>query len=245
MKRFLAVLLTGILSLCPLLSGCRTEEGGTPSSVKEQSVEDAITAIEINWISGDIKFLQSEDGHIHIKQLASKEIPNKKLFIYSVKDGVLTITDRNKTNLGFSTSTDLEISCPAQDFNSISVTCTNGAIDGNGLQAKTLSVESTVGDIDVSGKLEAVNLNDNNGNVKVSCSQMPKSLTSNVTVGDITLNLPENEGFSLMLDSATKKMDCDFALQKNGEKYIYKDGSVPITVDIANGSLSIRKFAAS
>lgn len=241
MKRILAVLLTGILSLCLLLSGCGTDEGGAPSSVKEQTIEDAITAIEINWISGNIKFLQSEDDHIHIKQLASKEIPDKKLFTYSVKDGVLTITDRNKTNLGFSTSTDLEISCPVQDFDSISVTCTNGAVDGNELQAKTLSVESTVGDIDVSGKFEAVNLNNQNGNVKVSCSQMPKSLSSNVTVGDITLNLPENEGFSLMLDSATGNIDCDFALQKNGEKYIYKDGSVPITVDITNGDLTIHQ----
>lgn len=241
MKRILAVLLTGILSLCLLLSGCGTEESGTPSSVKEQSVEDAITAIEINWISGDIKFLQNEDDHIHIKQLASKEIPDKKLFTYSVKDGVLTITDRNETNLGFSTSTDLEISCPAQDFYSISVTCTNGTVDGNGLQAKTLSVESTVGDIDVSGIFEAVNLNNHNGNVKVSCSQMPKSISSNVTVGDITLNLPENEGFSLMLDSAAGNMDCDFALQKDGEKYIYKDGSVPVTVDITNGDLTIHQ----
>jgi hypothetical protein len=241
MKRILAVLLTGILSLCLLLSGCGTEECGAPSSVKEQSVEDAITAIDINWISGNIKFFQSEDAHIHIKQLASKEIPDRKLFTYSVKDGVLTVTDRNKTNLGFSTSTDFEISCPVQGFDSISVTCTNGAVDGNELQAKTLSVESTVGNIDVSGKFEAVNLNNQNGNVKVSCSQMPKSLSSNVTVGDITLNLPENEGFSLMLDSATGNINCDFALQKDGEKYIYKDGSVPVTVDITNGDLAIHQ----
>jgi DUF4097 and DUF4098 domain-containing protein YvlB len=242
MKRILPVLLTGVLSSCLLLSGCGLKGGETASSVKEQSVEDTITVIKINWISGNIKFLQNEDNHIHIKQLASKEIPARKLFTYSVKDGVLTITDRNKTNLGFSTSTDLEISCPVQDFDSISVTCTNGAVDGNELQAKTLSVESTVGDIDVSGKFEAVNLNNHNGDVKVSCSQMPKSFSSNVTVGDITLNLPKNEGFSLVFDSATGNMDCDFALHKSGEKYIYKDGNVPLRIDITNGKLIIHQI---
>lgn len=199
MGRILPMLLTGILSSCLLLSGCGLKGDETASSVKEQSVEDTITVIKINWISGDLKFLQSKDNHIHIKQLAPKEIPDRKLFTYSVKEGVLTITDRNKTNLGISRSTNLEIFCPTQDFDVISVTCTDGAVDGNELHAKILNMNTTVGNINVSGKFEAIDLKNHNGNVKVSCSQMPKSFSSNVTVGDITLNLPKNEDSHLCL----------------------------------------------
>lgn len=242
MGRILPMLLTGILSSCLLLSGCGLKGDETASSVKEQSVEDTITVIKINWISGDLKFLQSEDNHIHIKQLAPKEIPDRKLFTYSVNEGVLTITDRNKTNLGISRSTNLEIFCPTQDFDVISVTCTDGAVDGNKLHAKILNMNTTVGNINVSGKFEAIDLKNHNGNVKVSCSQMPKSFSSNVIVGDITLNLPKNEGFSLVFDSATGNMDCDFALHKSGEKYIYKDGNVPLRIDITNGKLIIHQI---
>jgi DUF4097 and DUF4098 domain-containing protein YvlB len=243
LKHSFAVPFVFAFCVCLLFSGCGAKENETLCSAREQSIEDAITAIRVDWISGDIQILRSKDNYIRIVQSAPENFPKKKLFIYSIKDGVLTITDKNKTDLGFSTSTNLELYCPDKDFDSISINCTNGKIEGKGLHTKSIDVKSTSGDTNISGIFETMNLNNHNGDTKIFCNQMPKALTSTTTVGNVVLNLPQNDGFTLSFDSTVGNLKCDFALQQNGENHIYKNGSSKITADITNGDLTIHQIS--
>ncbi len=189
MKRYLTIPFMLASCICLVLSGCETKENKPLHPVKEQSIEDAITSVRVNWISGDIQILKSEDNHIRIVQSATNDIPEKNRFTASVENGTLTVTDNRKIDLGFlfSTSANLELYCPDKYFDSISLSCTSGTIDGGDLQAKSLDAESTSADIDVGGTFETVNLKSVSGTMKGKNLQA-KSLNARSTSGDIDVN---------------------------------------------------------
>ena len=180
-----------------------------------------------------MQLLRSENDNIRIVQLAPTNFAKEKLLTYSITNGILDITDHNKTKVGFSSSTDLQIYCPEQTFEKLSVQCTSESITGVDLKSKTLEVKTTAGDIDIDGIFENIE-SDSNQNILIFCEDMPKNTLITGTVSDTVLKLPENNGFTLFYDTASGDIESDFPLQKDNENYIYKDGSNKINVEFSH-----------
>lgn len=141
-----------------------------------------------------------------------------------------------------STSGDISVSGA---LDAVSISSTSGKISGENLQTKSLDAGSTAGSMNIRGSFETLNLKSVSGKMDVFCSQMPKTITSASTAGNINLDLPQNDGFSLAFHSTSGKLNSDFALQQNDEKRIYKNGSSKITVHTTSGSLTLRQEAES
>lgn len=189
MNRLLAIPCLLACCACLMLSGCEAGKMGPLRTVKKQTIEQSITAVRVNWIAGDVKVLKSADHSIHIEQSATNNLPEKNQFTAAVENGELTIQDNSEKNWGFfsSVSTNLNLYCPDQMFDSLSLSGTSGSISGENLQAKSLDAASTSADIDVSGKFETMDLKSVSGAIKGNDLQA-KSLSAKTTSGDINVS---------------------------------------------------------
>ncbi len=162
---------------------------GPLHTIKEQIVDKSVTSVRVNWIAGDVKILKSSDHSIHIEQSATNDLPEKNRFTSSIENGTLIIKDNSEANwrFFFSESTNLNLYCPDQYFDSVSLSCTSGSISGENLQAKSLDVGSTSADLAVSGKFETVSLKSVSGAITGE-NLKANSLSAKTTSGDINLS---------------------------------------------------------
>ena len=66
-------------------------------------------------------------------------------------------------------------------------------------------------------------------------------LDLDATSGDITLKLPNAPGFTLDLDARPSHLNSALALEKNGSKYTYGDGSARLRIETTSGNIRIEE----
>lgn len=290
--------------------------------IKEQVINDNISDITIDWISGYVTVHKSENDEIKIVQKALDIFPKEELFSYSVNRGKLNIKDerQDKPKKGITIinekQTDLEVYIPEKEYNSINIngvssditaenlkakkvifntisgdinfsgifsninlTSVSGDIKSDNLRADKLSINttsgdmnlsgeftdvdiitisgdvkssslnaekaslsSTSGDISISGKLTELDINTVSGNVEVRSSNMLKRIDSHSVSGDVTITIPENDGFTVNINKSSDRLKSDFALTKNEDnKYVYRNGTAKFTVSTVNGYFKINE----
>ncbi|MGN7413817.1 DUF4097 family beta strand repeat-containing protein [Paenibacillus sp. SAF-068] len=124
----------------------------------DQSIED----IQLNWLSGDIRVLPSVDEQIHVIQYADTWFSKHKLMQVNIREDTLSIMDGRKRggliglNIG---RTVLKIHLPVRVFNRILLNSTGGHLRLNRLQATRCQCKITSGRVDLSGRMEELELN--------------------------------------------------------------------------------------
>ena len=83
-----------------------------------------------------------------------------------------------------------------------------------------------------------------NGNIDVVFSVFPTSLFTYTGNGNITLTLPENDGFSIDKSKlkTTKNLNSSFSLKDANNKKIYKNGKTALDIVCMNGTITLKKL---
>ena len=58
--------------------------------------------------------------------------------------------------------------------------------------------------------------------------------------GSIGMVLPESKGFAVQFNTVSGEFFSDFALKKDGNRYIFGDGNADIKIDTTSGGVNIR-----
>ncbi len=161
-----------------------------------------------------------------------------------------------------STSGDLDVR-QYTDIKTASLSSTSGSVSFTVDSADTISVESTSGDISVtvSGTVGNLNLDSTSGSIKPDIAGAEKAkfsstsgditatlasftdLNADTTSGDVSLKLPETNGFILDLDASPKKLRTTLPMAVKGEgKYVFGDGSASLRVSTTSGGIRIEKY---
>ncbi|WP_397538248.1 DUF4097 family beta strand repeat-containing protein [Rummeliibacillus pycnus] len=128
---------------------------------KKVCYKDTISDISLDWITGDIHILQSENDEIKIVQITNEKFPEHHLFHHKVNSGKLYISDgrKKKIKIGFNINiTNLEIHLPKRQLHSISIDCTGGNLIIDDLDAITCNCNITSGNAKFSGTMEELTI---------------------------------------------------------------------------------------
>ena len=77
------------------------------------------------------------------------------------------------------------------------------------------------------------------GNVSCTAVSMFDRADVQTTSGNVTLYLPDNEGFELNLSTTTGSFSCDKILDREGDARIYKNGKSPLNIQTVSGNVIV------
>lgn len=152
-----------------------------------------------------------------------------------------------------------DINCEAKN---IDITSTSGRINlnANG-EITNIALQSTSGDIDaVFEKAGKANFKSTSGKIRIFAdktsdavlkttsgaiicdfNEAPFKCKISSTSGKTTLKLPENADFDVMFNTSSGKFNSDFALVKNGNRYVCKNGNADIEIKTTSGDVFVQK----
>ena len=159
-----------------------------------------------------------------------------------------------------STSGDMEI-LQDSDIRSAILGSTSGNITLSAVSAENIDMKSTSGNLSLtlSGDVKKLHLDSTSGAILADLASADKAefdstsgnmnvtlqsfsdLDLDATSGDITLKLPKAPGFTLDLDSRPSHLNSALALEKNGSKYTYGDGSARLRIETTSGNIRIEE----
>lgn len=216
-----------------------------------------ITALDVTWISGYVDFEVWDEPEIGICEY------DGNIAHYESSGGTLYV---NHDSAVFDNSSgDLAIFLPqdvAEYFLAdISIHVTSADVMINGINARRLNIsnvsgyiqaaglygdvviETTSGDVSVSGSMVNVMLNAVSGYVSLHCDDALRSLEADSTSGDVTLILPETLGFTLEFDSVSgSAVSGYFDVSGENSRFTHGNGEAQLRVDTVSGWLYLEQF---
>lgn len=243
MKFFRKITCIGLLLLTGtmLFSGCSSEntDNSTFNKIKEESLSDNISSVEVNWVDGTVNVLENNNNNIHIVQTATANFKEKNAFSYEVNNGVLKITDNNRSAISSSTgNSEISIYLPPKIYDAINIQATSGTVKTESIQADSISLDGSAATFQIAGEFGNVRYTGVSGKLTLTCSTMPDAINVDANSGTVNITLPENNGFTL---ATSGKIECEFPTSNMNGKLVYEDGSSQIDLKITSGSAKITK----
>ena len=232
-------------------------------SVGGGNVSDFIDTLKINWVSGEITVIGYDGDTIEISETGSNSDENKlrylsengTLTIQAVKAGVrfgfnslpkkkLTGKIPEAMRLGFkkidieSTSAEIKINEIGADTIEIDTVSGNAWLEK--IKTESLKCETVSGDIKATGEVGRLESDSVSGEISVMTSAKLKKVETESVSGDITLEIPEDNGFTLEIDTASGDLECDLPLTVRSDKKAYLDGGAEFDINSVSGDIIIK-----
>ena len=234
-------------------------------NVGNATVEENITDLEIQWVTGNVTVIPSEDGVITVTEDYGGEDTDCRLR-WRVYDGKLTVQFRKSTLFGSVTSLhkDLTVAIPAsmlEAMGDVEIAVFSGDVTYTG-NADELTLDAVEGTLTVSGDVGDMEVDSVDAGVffrggirrgVFDCVDadvtmyldMATDLDFDQVDGDVLLYLSEEiEGFSVEMDSLDGDVIADGFedLRKtDGESLRWGNGSLKIRISGLNSKLEIKK----
>lgn len=213
------VLVAGLAAvMLGALTGCMesinyTYNNGDKYTVGDRTITEKIDTIDIDYLLGDIKLNATETDAIEIKETSNKTIEDKLKVHSWVNEGTLYIrfckSDRGLdfTNL----DKDLDITIPSDTkLSNLKVEISSGSFSGKELNASSINVNASSGEIDVNCTADKIDLTASSGSVNLNQKGDSSEIKLEVSSGRITADV-EN---SSIVNVVTSSGDVTF----NGKK---------------------------
>lgn len=124
----------------------------------------------------------------------------------------------------------------------------SGSFVAQDVNAKELRINAASGQLAFSGEYtDQIDLNLASGNLQITstATELPKAIYADIMSGNVTLNLPQDPGFTATVDRVSGEFNCDFDTLNREGSLVYGDGSCAIDIDIASGNVSLLPTKAS
>lgn len=219
-----------------------------------------ITGLELRLRSGDAVFRLWDEDVIQVIERSSRALDeNRHASFLRREDGVLVI-EQGSTAAGFVFfsfgvfASDFEVFLPRRLWNTIAVHSASGDVElPDGLQVSRLQISTTSGNVELGEGLACDSLDITNvsgdvegqavrcqqlvfrgtsGDLELELTELPQSLDARTVSGDLTIALPENEGFALAYHQVSGELTTDFDLTTNLSRHdgiaAYKGAQTPL-----------------
>jgi len=127
------------------------------------------------------------------------------------------------------------------EFSEVDIRTVSGKIKCDNLYAQCVNFDTTSGDIIISGSLTELDINTISGDVEIHSSKMIQNIKSNAISGDVSITIPENDGFTIDFDKVSGKLESDFAFITSGDRHTYKNGTLKFSAKAISGDFKISR----
>ena len=190
---------------------------------------DKVDKVEIDWISGNVSVEAYDGDTIQFKEKNAEKLKeNEKLHYYN-DHGTLKIEFKKSERKLFSTSgfkkdKELIVRIPQKELDGISVDTVSANVTVSRITAESLIIDTTSGDIRVDGSFEEIDLDTVSGEFLAELLRCPDEIKTDSVSGDVTIRIPDNEGFTYKKDSVSGSFECDFDVKQKEDRGTYKNG---------------------
>ena len=192
------VLVSGLAAIMlGALTGCvnainYTYQNADKYTAGDRTITDKIDKIDIDYLSGDIKFDATETDAVAIKETTNKTIDDKMKVHSWVNEGTLYVRFCTSGKRMDFTNIDknLEITIPADtNLNELKVEISSGSFTGKGINADSVNVTASSGDIDVNGTADKINLVASSGDIKLTQKGDSSEVEMEASSGHVTADV--------------------------------------------------------
>ena len=190
-----------------------------------------IKQIDVMWAWGEVEISEYEGDDIVIDEVYDEELPDIDRMRYLSKNGKLIIrysgrsSEHNLKNPGSKT---LKLRIPKDVSENIDL-------------IKVITHEA---DVNVSAAHEdKLVVSSDKGDVGIVLGSVPDDIEISTDTGDVTLQIPENEGFELEYNISGGTFECEFPLVSKSNYGIYKKAGSKFEIVSADGDLRILRRA--
>ena len=226
-----------------------------------------ITALDIDWVAGDVKIMVTDGEEIVVTEHADRGIPAEYALLleadntlrirYSNDVWGIDMPEKDLTVLLPRTVaenlTAVDLSGVSADFavgkltvrDAFSFDTTSGKLEMqsmNAPQAKA-TVSSVSGDIELDGSFREVKAGSTSGEIDLKLRNGPAAVEVSTVSGEVDVELPAGTGFTLDYSTVSGELECDFPLTKSVDgKYVCGDGACRMEIGTTSGSLSVERL---
>ena len=226
-----------------------------------------ITALDIDWVAGDVKIMVTDGEEIVVTEHADRGIPAEYALLleadntlrirYSNDVWGIDMPEKDLTVLLPRTVaenlTAVDLSGVSADFavdrltvrESFSFDTTSGKLKTEVLTATgaKADVNSVSGDIELDGSFREVKAGSTSGEIDLMLRNAPAAVEVSTVSGEVDVELPAGTGFTLDYSTVSGELECDFPLTKSVDgKFVCGDGACRIEVGTTSGSLSVERL---
>ena len=226
-----------------------------------------ITALDIDWVAGDVKIMVTDGEEIVVTEHADRGIPAEYALLLEA-DNTLRIRYSNDVWGIDMPEKDLTVLLPrtvaenltAVDLSGVSANfavgkltvrdafsfdTTSGKLEMqsmNAPQAKA-TVSSVSGKVELDGSFREVKAGSTSGEIDLMLRNAPAAVEVSTVSGEVDVELPAGTGFTLDYSTVSGELECDFPLTKSVDgKYVCGDGACRMEIGTTSGSLSVERL---
>ena len=226
-----------------------------------------ITALDIDWVAGDVKIMVTDGEEIVVTEHADRGIPAEYALLleadntlrirYSNDVWGIDMPEKDLTVLLPRTVaenlTAVDLSGVSADFavgkltvrDAFSFDTTSGKLEMqsmNAPQAKA-TVSSVSGNVELDGSFREVKAGSTSGEIDLMLRNAPAAVEVSTVSGEVDVELPAGTGFTLDYSTVSGELECDFPLTKSVDgKYVCGDGACRMEIGTTSGSLSVERL---
>ena len=226
-----------------------------------------ITALDIDWVAGDVKIMVTDGEEIVVTEHADRGIPAEYALLleadntlrirYSNDVWGIDMPEKDLTVLLPRTVaenlTAVDLSGVSADFavdrltvrDAFSFDTASGKLKTEALTATgaKADVNSVSGDIELDGSFREVKAGSTSGEIDLKLRNGPAAIEVSTVSGEVDVELPAGTGFTLDYSTVSGELEYDFPLTKSKDgKYVCGDGACRIEVGTTSGSLSVERL---
>ena len=226
-----------------------------------------ITALDIDWVAGDVKIMVTDGEEIVVTEHADRGIPGEYALCVEADDTLrirysndvwgIDMPEKDLTVLLPRTVaenlTAVDLSGVSADFavdkltvrESFSFDTTSGKLKTEVLTATgaKADVNSVSGDIELDGSFREVKAGSTSGEIDLMLRNAPAAVEVSTVSGEVDVELPAGTGFTLDYSTVSGELECDFPLTKSVDgKFVCGDGACRMEIGTTSGSLSVERL---
>ena len=226
-----------------------------------------ITALDIDWVAGDVKIMVTDGEEIVVTEHADRGIPAEYALLleadntlrirYSNDVWGIDMPEKDLTVLLPRTVaenlTAVDLSGVSADFavdrltvrDAFSFDTASGKLKTEALTATgaKADVNSVSGDIELDGSFREVKAGSTSGEIDLMLRNAPAAVEVSTVSGEVDVELPAGTGFTLDYSTVSGELECDFPLTKSVDgKYVCGDGACRMEIGTTSGSLSVERL---
>ena len=228
---------------------------------------EGITALDIDWVAGDVKIMVTDGEEIVVTEHVDRGIPAEYALQLEADDTLrirysndvwgIDMPEKDLTVLLPRTVaenlTAVDLSGVSADFavgkltvrDAFSFDTTSGKLEMqsmNAPQAKA-TVSSVSGNVELDGSFREVKAGSTSGEIDLMLRNAPAAVEVSTVSGEVDVELPAGTGFTLDYSTVSGELECDFPLTKSVDgKYVCGDGACRMEIGTTSGSLSVERL---
>jgi lia operon protein LiaG len=221
---------------------------------------DEITNLDLSYTYGSVYISSYEGNEIIIEEKSNKNVNNDELFKIEQNNETLYLKQPTSINIfnffGFINKKMVRyIKLPTKVYNQIKTNFTSGNfnvenIDANtfdmkmtsgkmnisDINSKELDVDITSGNVDIIGSFEDISAYATSGNIDIKSDAAPSKLLIDITSGNASVTIPDNDGFILSKNKTSGSFHSDFRLD---DYNTYKNGQNKYKIKMTSGRINL------